>query len=475
MKIDLIQFCNFSYFVANLKQLFTVLQKSYLREATLLACVLFLFTLQLSEKAYGNPSTIEDNPVYQAGNTGQAPDPENARGSLTLSSALLLALRQNPSLAALRNEIQAQDGAVQQAALPPNPVFDATGENLANPALRGVDGKSLTLSLSQKILLGGKLDKATRFAELGRELAVWDYKSEHMDVAAEVLLGYVDVLRSQQVLQLADDLAKLADQMMKVVSTRVQAGAASPVDETRARVSLASVQIEQQRAMRELTAARKRLTATWGQTTAEFDFAEGQLEPTQPVPPFSLLKSHLDRNPDIARWNSEIVRRRASIAVAESQAIPDLTINLGVQQYLNTGDNALGAGISMPVPLFDRNQGTIKQAHQQFNKSLHQQKNTQISLATVLSDVYGQLTAAYSEVEILEKTVIPGAQSAYQAIEKGYRGGKFSLVDVLVAQRTLFNAEIQHLKALAGYHQAKIQIERLIGELPVHENVKDTE
>jgi len=172
------------------------------------------------------------------------------------------------------------------------------------------------------------------------------------------------------------------------------------------------------------------------------------------------------KTPNLARWASETIQRQASIDLASSRAIPNLTISLGVQQYLKTGDNALGAGISIPIPLFNRNQGNILQANRRFDKALDRQRETQVLVSTTLNTIYQQFSADYAELSILETTVLPGALSAFEAVQEGYRRGRFNLLNVLDTQRTLFDAKIQHLRALASYHQSRIKIQRLIGEPP---------
>lgn len=430
------------------------------------ALLMMMFCLVFQPFDSVNAKSIDARPgIPPVSKTPNVPAELNEpQGALSLSQAVSLALSHNPALAAVAREIHARDGAVRQAGLLPNPVFDGSAQNFANSSLKGVDGDALNWSLSQTVLLGGKRAKAIRVAELDRELAVWDYESKRMDVSTEVALRYIDVSKAQQALTLANGLVTLADRMMAAVSARVQAGEASPVDETRARVLLASIQIKQQRAERALATARKRLVATWGSTSPEFEVVLGQLKTVKPIPSVATLLDRLTQNPDLARWVSEIVQRQATIRLAKSRAIPDLTVSLGVQQYLKTGDNAVGAGVSIPLPFFDRNQGNVIQANQRFNKAVDMRRSVEVLLTSTLNTVYQQLSADYAEVTILETTVLPGAESAFKAIEEGYRRGRYNLLDVLDAQRTLFDAKLQHLGALASYYQSKANIERLIGE-----------
>ena len=429
----------------------------------ILFIILFCFALQAINPVNSEPLKLEYTSPPSPDMPAKSIEIKEPRGELSLSTALSLALSHNPALTVAAREVRAQDGIVQQAGLLPNPVFGVSAQNFANSRLQGVDGDALNWSLSQTVLLGGKRAKAIRVAELDRELAVWDYESKRMDVLTEVVLSFIGLIKAQQGLKLADGLVTLADHMMEVVTARVKFGETSPVDETRARVSLASVQIEKQRAIRALAAARKRLAATWGSTSPIFEVAQGQLETAKPIPSFSALMERIAQNPDLARWASETVQRQASIQLAESRAIPNLTVSLGVQQYLKTGDNAVGAGISIPLPLFNRNQGNVLQANRRFDKAVDRQRETQVLISTTLNTIYQRLSADYAELSILESTVLPGAQNAFEAVEEGYRRGRFNLLNMFDTQRTLFDAKIQHLSALASYHQSKTKIQRLIG------------
>ena len=256
----------------------------------------------------------------------------------------------------------------------------------------------------------------------------------------------------------------LAERVVEAVSARVRAGKVSPVEETRTRVTLASVKIEQARAVRELEAARKRLGATWGSTTPRFKTARGKLDQVLPIPTLENLIQRLTQNPDLARWVTEIAQRQATIDLEQSRAIPDLTASLGVTQFTDSNDSALVAGVSIPLPLFNRNQGNIRTAHERLTKAMEERRAAEVSVTTALNTAYQNLAAAQIEVTTLKTQILPGAQSAFNAASAGYRLGKFGFLEVLDAQRTLFGAKAQYLRALASYHQAVAEVERLIGE-----------
>ena len=136
----------------------------------------------------------------------------------------------------------------------------------------------------------------------------------------------------------------------------------------------------------------------------------------------------------------------------------------GYRRFREGGENALVVGISVPLPIFNRNQGGILEARYQLSQSEREQQSAEARLATLLSEAEKTLSTSYTEVITLKDSVIPASQSAFDAINEGYRLGKFGFLNVLDAQRTLFDAKLRYLRALTDYHKAVADVEGLIGE-----------
>lgn len=398
------------------------------------------------------------NPVGRDPNASDEP-----AGTLVLPQALALALTQNPELAAFSWETRAREAATLQARFFPNPTFGANAANFGNRVIRGFDGDVVTLELSQLIELGGKRAARTEAAALTKELADWDYETKRVDVLTQVSQAFIEVMTAQQRLVLTQQTQDLANQMMMTTSARVQTGKVSPVEETKARVALASVRIELMRVRKELEAARKRLAASWGSTEPRFEAVAGNLDAIPSLPSLASLLQRLANNPDLARWATEITQRQALITMEKAKAVPDVTATLGASKYLMPNDYALVVGFSIPLPVFNRNQGGILEAEHRLTKAEEERRSAEVRIATALNTAYQRLDAAHAEVSALRQEILPGAQSAYEASREGYRFGKFGFLDVLDAQRILFGAKTQNLLALAEYHKAVVEVERLIG------------
>ena len=167
--------------------------------------------------------------------------------------------------------------------------------------------------------------------------------------------------------------------------------------------------------------------------------------------------------PDVARWASAVALRRAGVEAERAKSVPDITLRGGVTRFSVFDDQAYMVGISVPLPLFDRNRGAIIESNRRLDKALEERRSAQARLLAELAEVYQRTAAVAAEVQALRDDILPGAQSAFDAAAKGYELGKFGILDVLDAQRTLFQARLQHLRALAEHQRGSSEIGRLTG------------
>ncbi len=385
-------------------------------------------------------------------------------GVITLRWALFLVLLKNPELLSFSWEVRAQEARTLQAGLLPNPAIDIEVENFGGSGpFDDFDAAETTISLSQLIELGGKRSKRKQIASLGHDLASWDYLTKRADVLTEGTKAFVAVLAAQKRLDLAKELVSLAEKVLNSVAARVKAGKVSPVEKTRAGVAYATSKIALERAKRNLAASRKQLAVMWASPKPLFDKAEGQIDKIVPVPTAGQLEDLISQNPDIARWATEMEQRRANAALEEAKKIPDPTISLGTRYFSENDDNAFVFLVSIPIPVFNRNQGTRLEAWRRIEKAKEEQKTAKLRILSKLAQAYQSLSSAYAEAKALKKEVLPGARAAFEASRKGYRQGKFNYMVLLDAQRTLFETRAEYLETLSQYHMALADVERLVG------------
>jgi outer membrane protein, heavy metal efflux system len=371
-----------------------------------------------------------------------APDalPSN---SLTLADALSAAARNNPALRGARADVDASAGALMQAGARPNPEVSFLQEGF-----RRVERTS-TAMINQTIELGGKRSARLDVASYGRESANASLDEQGAVVRADVIAAFYGLLAAQRQLQVTEESAAIAARSADLASRRAQAGKVSPVEATKAHVAAAGVQIEVVTARGRVEVAREKLNAVMGDARDGRLAVLGDLEAVPPVEPLAALTAQLDDSPLARIARAEMLRSNAAVSLERARRIPDVTISAGVKRVTTGG-----------VP---DNQAALLEATHKAERANADLDRERTRLRLDLTQAYANFEAAAQEAQRLKADILPAARLALDAMSRGYELGKFSFLDVLDAQRTLFQGQSQYVRALADAHTARADIGRLVG------------
>ncbi len=386
-------------------------------------------------------------------------------GEITLRDALLAGLRNSPELKAYSLEIRALEALALQAGLMSNPNLGLELENILGSTResRGFRSVETILELSQLIELGGKRAARRRVAELEGELAAWDFEAKRLEVYTRIHESFLDVLAAQETLKLAERQAERALKTKESVRRQVETGKVSPIEETRAALDLSSRRVEVDLARESLASARRRLASRWGDANPTFERALGNLADPEPVPFWDSLAAMVDENISVARWAVEMSRRGAELKLERKRRIPNLEVAVGVKHMNDTDDHAFVVGLSIPLMVYDRNQGAIEAARLRVEKAELEFEAEKRVVLRALVEAYGRLTEAQAAVKRIRDESLAASEETLAAITEGYRLGKFDLLETLDAQRSQFEVRQQHQEALANYHKARVQLEGILG------------
>jgi outer membrane protein, heavy metal efflux system len=283
-----------------------------------------------------------------------------------------------------------------------------------------------------------------------------------LEVLKLTSLAFIDVLTAQRNVQLAEGNVELTQGAVPVTQKRVEAGRASDVELVRTNTAVAAARIRLTEARRDLERARVNLAAQWGAKRATFPSVTGNLDQLRPIPSLESLKAKLEKNPDLARWTTERQKREATLSLARAEAKPDLTLRAGPRLLgASHADLTLVAGFSIPLPLWNRNQGKIAEAAADVAKTADERAAAEARAYAELNEAYQTLARAAEDVRILRETVLPGAKTAVDQITQGYAAGRFSQLDVLDAQRTYNETQTEYVRALSDFQKAQAQIDAL--------------
>lgn len=384
---------------------------------------------------------------------------------LTLAQAQALALQSNPQLAAAAHELQATEGAAQQAAMRPNPMLSVEVQDTRRAT------RETTLALSQPIELGGKRAYRAMVAERAREGAALLLQARRNDIRAEVSKAFYALLIAEERLKLANESAMNAGRATMTATRRVQAGKISPVDADKARIVEATVRLDLLQAQAEVHNARLQLAALWGERRADSARIAGSLEQIPVFASLPLLTVRLATSPALLAARAGVERQRAAARLEQSRRVGDLSVSLGIKRSEELGRNQAIIGLSVPLPLFDRNQGAILETLRRSDKAQDEFDAAALQLNVELAQAHAKFEVAREQVIAIREDVLPRATRALDAAHTGFEFGKFALLDVLDAQRTLLQTRSQYLAALGELHRTAADIERLAAINEVVERV----
>jgi len=393
--------------------------------------------------------------------------PAWAQPSLTLAEALERARQSNPELQALVLEASAVDAAGRQAALLPNPSLEYLREGKTS------EGGSSTVQLSIPLELGGKRAARVEAAKAGSRAAALDLAIGRARIEAEVAAAYHQAYIAQEHVALAAQVSETGRRSSDAAARRVLAGKVSPVEEARARVAEANWRMEGVTAQRELDEARIRLTSLLGTPGSQIGTLAAPVSPAEAGLPEGRLEDLIASAPAIERALAEVEVGKASLRMEHAARMPDVSLVVGSKrsdgpERERVRQNIIG--LSVPLPLFNRNQGAILAAERRTDKARSELEATRLRIRVEAMQAHARMQAAIQQERLVREDVLPGAQFAAEAAMKGFEAGKFNYVEVLDAQRSWVQAQGQHLRAISDFYRARADLAKLVGNLDVKDS-----
>lgn len=383
-----------------------------------------------------------------------------AAPELTLEAAIERALSASPRLSSAQADIRSAEGEAEQAGYRLNPELNFEAENIGGTGPhRAFDGAVYTLSLSQELETGGKRGLRQSAANLQIDLQRRELATERLELIQEVTIAYTRLIATQEHLALAQEHTELAKRLLKEVQQRVQAARESQLQLSQSEIVLARARLAEEVHERELQHAKRVLASFWLGRHEPWRYANGPFfKATEPVSE-DALEARLKQHPSVLLWQAEQKRQNAILKFEQAQAFPNPRVRLGVRQFEDTGDQALVVGLSVPIPVFNRNQGSVVRAKGQLVKTDSEGTNAWLELTNHGLQALEDMINAYRQARTLSESIIPSAERAFELARESYVSGRFPYLEVLEAQRTLFETKENYIAALGRYHVAKAKVE----------------
>lgn len=372
---------------------------------------------------------------------------------LDLDTAVYRALTRSLMLTAAYDQSQSSRYQVKQARLYPNPGFSYEVENFAgNNNWEGWSHREERYFYSQLFETAGKRQLRTQAASYQYYANLVGYDVSKLIVLNRLSRSFIAVIAAQEFLKVAQDQTEIAKEVLRIATKKVEAGKVSLIQQNKAEVAYSTSMIAIERARVELINAKKRLSLIWAETCPDFEKAVFPFYTISNPISFEQCLADLCDQPEIVQSLYTQLNAKKIWHLEKAKSIPDVTLQVGYKANYEEKNKGMIAGISFPIPLFDRNQGNIGRAYYDMLKTGDQGRQLYLVLESRLAILHEELVRAYEEANRTKNISLPSATQAFELAQRGYREGKFEYLEVLDAQRTLFEVREKYIQSLVNYH-----------------------
>lgn len=382
---------------------------------------------------------------------------------VTLEELEKLALANYPSILQSQAGIRAAEGRLKQAGLYPNPTAGYSGEQIRGGQQRGGEQGFF---VGQSIVLGGKLGAARREADQARQQAGTGAASQRLRVLSTVRTLYYQGLAAQRLVELRRSLAGLAKDALQTASQLGNIGQADRPDILQAEVEAEQADLAVLTAEQQRDAQWHMLAVSAGKPDMTFLRLEGDLEALPTLDGAETETLLLQKSPALQYAREDVERARAALSVARKLPIPDLQLKGGLQQNfepLNAANGPIGLQgfleIGVRIPLFDRNQGGIASAQAEVDQATQEVSRKQLELQARFASVFSSYNTSRQTAQRYAADMLPRARRAYEMYRANYQNMAGAYPQVLIAQRTYFQLQVDYIQALERAWRGAIAIQ----------------
>ncbi len=407
----------------------------------------------------------------EAMSSGDAPAQGTAQklAQLTLDEATRLALERNQSLRAQRLAIDQAKANEITAALKPNPVFSNLNEDFpifspSDLTLQNIrTNQEFTNSVTYTIERGGKREKRVQTAEDTTDVTTKAVADSERQLKFQVAEAFINVLLAKSNLDFAREDLKNFVQVVEINKTRMQAGDISEADYLK--ITLQQLQFEQdvsaaQVALTQGKAALRQLVG-YGTVPEDFDVV-GELKHTKfAVTQDELEKEALMSRPDYQAAQSAVRLANDTVTLAYGNRARDLTVE---SEYTRNGTiNGVGFGLSIEIPIHDRNQGEIARSKAAVNQAQEAAEAVHVGVLTDVRSSYAGYKTSDEIATLFESGYLNQATQSREISNYAYQRGAASLLDLLDAERSYRATQLAYRQALAAFMNSVEQINFVVG------------
>jgi cobalt-zinc-cadmium efflux system outer membrane protein len=386
-----------------------------------------------------------------------------ARGErvFSLNELEMIAIEHNPTLIQAQAQVEASLAKSLQAGLLPNPVAGYVAEQIG--AGSGYLGETQGWFAEQEVPQGGKLRLSRAKYRQEAVEAQLQVEAQRLRVLNGVRDSYYDVLAARRMLEIERELQVNHDEMVRTSKELVNMGQANRPDQLQAQVSA-------QRQRVKVRAAENRAARSWVELTSVIGIPCIEQAPLvdildQDGPPIdwdTALREVLTHCPELQVARAEVVRDQITVQRERVQPIPNLFARVENGYNFEVNNVTTGVQIGWSFPVWNQNQGTIRQAMAEVSRARAEVVRLELWLRRRLAETFAHYQTALATVQIYRLETLPQAREAYQLTLDGYRQRRTPWAQVVLAQRALSDLSEDYVGELLELRHAEVAIRGLL-------------
>jgi cobalt-zinc-cadmium efflux system outer membrane protein len=393
---------------------------------------------------------------------------------LDLVAAVRLALDHHPALKVSDAAVAGAEGLIEQGRLRPNPLFTVQTENWrfgGDPSFHVGSDLDLFAYVSQPFELGGKRERRVELAEQEKTVAELRRRQLEWQIRQQVRRSFWQAFLAQREFELLEENARLFEQVTNYHEIRVREGAMAEADLIRVRLEEERLQLTSEEAAVRAERSRTDLIRAMGGGLHSLDFRLIG-EPTTSLPSrgigvSELLEQVLQARPDLQSMAADVERARRQVRLAEARSRPDWEVIFGYKR--TEGFNTVLGGVSIPLPIFDRNQGNIRFNQSEVDRAEALLRERQRQAQTEVAGAVAALGRRASMLRRIEEGMLERAEESWQISLAAYREGATDLLRLLDAQRSRNEVRLLRIRTRLELQVSLVDLEEAVGveNLPI--------
>lgn len=375
---------------------------------------------------------------------------------LTIESVEAIAIANNPTLLQARGQIQGELGKAIQAGLWPNPTINYVQEQIG---VKGTVGEFIGGTISQRIVTGRKLD-LSRAKFLNRtKVAEWAALAQQYRVLNDVRIHYYRTQGHFELVQIHKEMLKNAEDNLLTTRERFNVGQATRAEVHKANVVLQKARLDLMKMENEYHQSFELLSALVGVDMPLAPLSSSLEGPFAPIDYQEAYSRLIEQSPQMQGARCKLKSDQITVRREIVEPIPDIVVEGGVGYNDEANNTVADARISLEVPLYDWNQGTIRQAEADYARQQGEVRRVEKMLKQQLARTYRMYLTALQHAENYEQVILPESRSAYELQLRSYKDNRINWDEVLNSQQYYYMMKAEYIRNLIDWREAEVLIE----------------